>query len=188
MKPIFCLTIMALLFAGCGSSENFYRLSAEAPASSGSRSAISLGVGPVTLPSYIDRGELVYQSGPNEFQIPPNERWAGGLRDNVTQVLAADLERLLGAGEVLVYPWPPGRIPHYSVAVNVRQFHAVSGVDALLDLTWQIVNSRNEVASARQSLSLREPIQGDGYSAVVAAESRLLARAAEEMAKSFRSE
>jgi uncharacterized lipoprotein YmbA len=72
--------------------------------------------------------------------------------------------------------------------VDVRQFHAVSGVDAVLDLTWQIVNSRNGVAGSRQSLSLREPIQGDGYNAVVAAESRLLARAAEVMAASFRGE
>ena len=186
MKLIFYLTTLALFLAGCGSPENFYRLSAEVPANAGSGSAISLGVGPVTLPSYIDRAELVYQGGPNEFQIPPNERWAGSLRDNVTQVLATDLERLLGAGEVVAYPWPAGRAPHYSVSVNVRQFHAVSGVDALLDLTWQIVNSRNGVSSARQSLSLREPIHGDGYAAVVAAESRLLARAAEQIAASFR--
>jgi len=188
MKPIICLTTFALLLAGCGSSENFYRLSAEAPAGTGSRSSVSLGVGPVTLASYVDRAELVYQSGPNEFQIPPNERWAGSLRDNLTQVLATDLERSLGGSEVVAYPWPAGRVPHYAIAVNVRQFHAVSGVDAVLDLTWQIVNSRNAVAGPRQSLSLREPIHGDGYAAVVAAESRLLARAAEKMAQSFRKE
>jgi uncharacterized lipoprotein YmbA len=187
MKRIICLTTMALLMAGCGSSENFYRLSAEAPAATGHRD-ISLGVGPVTLPSYLDRAELVYQSGPNEFQVPTNARWTGSLRENISAVLATDLGRLLGAGEILVYPWTGGGAPHYAIAVSVQQFHAVSGVDAVLDLTWEIVNSRNGVASTRQSLSLREPIHGDGYGAVVAAESRLLARAAEQMAQSFRAE
>ena len=148
-------------------------------------SALSLGVGPVTLPSYIDRAELVYQSGPNEFQVPPNERWTGSLRDNISQVLATDLARKLGAREVLAYPWPAGRSPHYQIAIDISQFHAISGNDAVLDLSWQIINSTTTEASVRRSASLSEPVHGDGYSAVVAAQSRLLERCAEEMARSF---
>ena len=186
MKLHFCLTTLAFLLAGCGASDHFYRLSAEMPATTGG-SAISLGVGPVTLPSYIDRAELVYQSGPNEFQIPSNERWAGALRDNIAQALATNLEGSLGARDVVAYPWPAGGIPRRSIVVDVRQFHAISGVDAVLDFSWRMVNSSKGATIARGSALLREPIHGDGYTAVVAAESRLLGRAAEEIARSYRS-
>ena len=174
-----------MLLVSCGSSDHFYRLSAEAPASRG-QSSLSLGVGPIALPSYVDRTELVYQSGPNEFQVPPNERWAGSLRDNMSQVLATDLQRILGAREVLAYPWPAGRGPHYQIVADVRQFHGVSGDDAVLDLSWQVINTTTNQSSPRHSASLQEPIHGDGYAAVVAAESRLLGRCAEEMARSLR--
>ncbi len=184
MKAAFCLTTLLLLLAGCGSAEKFYRLSAEAPATTGG-AALSLGVGPVTLPSYVDRAELVYQSGPNEFAVPTNARWAGSLRDNITQVLAADLGRLLGGRELLAYPWPAGSPPGTEVAIDIRQFHGISGNDAVLDFSWQLLG-RNGPTSGRYSASLREPIHGDGYAAVVAAESRLLARAAEEIARTVR--
>jgi uncharacterized lipoprotein YmbA len=184
MKVLPWLATLALLLAGCGSSQNFYSLTAEAPAAHGTAS-VSLGVGPVRLPTYVDRTELVYQSGPNQFAVPADALWAGPLRDNMTDVLATNLERLLGAPEVLTFPWPPGRIPARAVTIQVRQFHAISGVDAIFDFSWQIVHPDTGTTGTRHSATLREPIHGDGYGPVVAAESRLLERAAEEIARNL---
>ncbi|MEO6872079.1 MAG: PqiC family protein [Chthoniobacterales bacterium] len=177
--------IAALLLGGCGSKQEYYRLSAEPAATSGGGDrSVSLGVGPIALPSYIDRSELVFQSGPNEFQIPPNVSWAGSLQDNIAAVLARDLQAQLGAREVLTYPWPSGRTPARRVALNVRQFHGISGSDAILEVDWRIQTSSGGTI-AHGSGSFREPIQGDGYAAVVAAESRLLADCAAAIAKSL---
>lgn len=175
--------VTALLLASCGSKQEYYRLSAEEAASSGgggSRS-ISLGVGPIALPGYIDRSELVFESGPNEFQVPPNVSWTGSLQENIAAVLARDLRAQLGAREVLAYPWPSGRAPARRVALDVRQFHGISGSDAILDTAWRIEDSSGHTIK-HGSGSFREPIQGDGYAAVVAAESRLLAQCAAAIA------
>ena len=189
MRPKFSrgavLLLVSLLLAGCGSKQEFYRLSAEAPATRGGESSLSLGVGPVTLPGYIDRSELVFQNGPNEFQIPPNVSWAGSLRDNIAAVLARDLQQLLGAREVLTMPWPSGASPHRRVALDIRQFHGISGSDAILEASWRIENESGETLS-RGSSSFREPISGDGYAAVVAAESRLLAQCGAAIAPALR--
>ncbi len=175
---------VSLVFAGCGSKAEFYRLSAESPPAATGRSEISLGVGPVSLPGYLDRSELVFQSGPNEFQIPPNVSWAGSLSDNIAAVLARDLQTQLGAREVLAYPWPAGHAPRRRVALDVRQFHGISGSDAILDVAWRIEDADGN-ALGRGGGTFREPINGDGYAAVVAAESRLLAQCAAAIAKSL---
>ena len=176
--------LVSLLAAGCGSKAEFYRLSAEAPAAATGHSEISLGVGPISLSGYIDRSELVFQSGPNEFQIPPNVSWAGSLQENIAAVLARDLQAQLGAREVLTYPWPSGRAPRRRVALDVRQFHGISGIDAILEASWRIEDSGGSTSS-RGGGTFREPINGDGYAAVVAAESRLLAQCAAAIARSL---
>ncbi|HEY2799525.1 MAG TPA: PqiC family protein [Chthoniobacterales bacterium] len=189
-QPIFlrraASLLVSLLFVGCGSKQQFYRLSAEdSAATRGGGSAISLGVGPISLPNYIDRSELVFQSGPNEFQIPPNVSWTGSLQANIASVLASELQRELGAREILTYPWPSGRAPQRRVALDIRQFHGISGSGAILDATWRIEDS-NGATISRGSGVFREPINGDGYGPVVAAESRLVAQCAVEIARSLR--
>lgn len=177
--------VAAFLLGACGSKQEYYRLSAAPAATSGGDNrAISLGVGPINLPSYIDRSELVFQSGPNEFQIPPNVSWAGSLQENIAAVLARDLQEELSAREVLTYPWPSGRAPARRVALDIRQFHGISGSDAILDVDWRIQDSSGGTIT-HGSGNFREAIQGDGYAAVVAAESRLLAQCAQAIAQSL---
>ena len=182
----FILCAAALFLVSCGSKQEYYRLSAATAASAGGGDrSISLGVGPIKLPGYIDRSELVFQSGPNEFQVPPNVSWTGSLQENIATVLARDLQEQLGAREVLTSPWPAGRAPARRVTLDVRQFYGISGGDAVLDTTWRIENSRGNTITHGGG-TFREPIQGDGYSAVVTAESRLLQQCAAAIATSLR--
>ncbi len=178
--------LLAFCLSACGSKQEYYRLSAEpAAAAQGKNSSISLGVGPISLPAYIDRSELVFQSGTNEFQIPPNVSWAGSLQASIASVLAGDLQELLGAREVLTFPWPAGRAPHRRVALDIRQFHGISGSDAILDVSWRIEDAGGSALSHGNG-SFHEPIHGDGYAAVVAAESRLLSQCAAAITRSLR--
>ena len=176
---------LTLCLTACGSKQEYYRLSAEPSASThGGNSSVTLGVGPISLPAYIDRSELVFQSGPNEFQIPPNVSWVGSLQANIASALAGDLQEQLGAREVLVFPWPAGRAPRRRVALEIRQFHGISGSDAILDASWRIEDAGGGIVS-HGSATLREPIHGDGYAAVVAAESRLLRKCAAVIARNL---
>ena len=169
-----CALAAAALLAGCGGAKDeYYRLSAAGPATVRT-SGLAVAVGPLTLPTYVDRAELVFQSGPNKFEIPAKVHWAGPLQDNFAQVLAADVGRHLRSGNVIANPAPTDTRFRYRVSVSVRQFHAISGQEAILEADWRV-----ETADTRQVLHHGEgvyhaPIQGDGYAPVVAAESDLV--------------
>ncbi len=172
---------------GCGGKPaGFYRLSAAPTAGSTRAGGIAVGVGPVNLPGYIDRTQLVFQSGENEFQVPTKASWTGPLGENVTQVLADDLGQKLNSGNVQRFPWPANARLRYQVVVNVEQFHGVSGREAILDVSWLVEDPGSRAILSRHRASLREPIQGDGYEPLVAAESRLLDQLAGAIARSVR--
>ena len=185
MMSLLALTGLALCLAGCGGAQDqYFRLSVWSPAPTGS-AGMAVGVGPVTLPAYLDRGELVFMSGANEVQIPAKVHWAGTLQDNITRTLAADLGRGIGSSNVLPYPWGANVKLRYQVTVDVRQFHAVSGGEAILEAAWRIQSPEDGQVLRRQNVRMHERIVGDGYEPVVMAESRLVERLAETISRSL---
>ncbi len=183
---VFCLGCAGFLGSCGGGKEKFYRLSAaDAAATGGSSSGLSVAVGPVSLPSYLDRAELVFASGPNEFQVPSNALWIGSLQENISRTMAADLGATLGSRNVRS-SLGVGFKPRYRVALDVKQFHGISGQEAILDLSWRVQSGAGGQTISRQSGSFRERIVGDGYAAVVRAESALLDQAAHAIAGSLR--
>jgi uncharacterized lipoprotein YmbA len=175
---------LLLTLAGCGGGQQYFRLSADGPAVLPAKGVLVV-VGPVTLPTYVDRAELVFQSADNQFEVPSKVQWTGSLQENFTRVLATDLGRRLHSGNVLTYPGPPALKASYQVVVDVRQFHAISGGDAILDVDWRIQAPQTGTILHRQNGSFHERIDGDGYAPVVAAESRLVAQLADAVAGSL---
>ncbi len=178
------VALAALLPAGCSSTpDRYYLLTASSGAPpSAAGGARSIGLGPVRIPDYIDRAELVFQSAPNRFEIPLGHRWAGALEPTITRVLAADLGASLGGRPVQPYPWDAGGRPAYTVAVNIGQFHSLSGGDAILDAAWSVIDGGSSTTLDSRTVTLREPLSEEGYEGVVAAQSRLLTRLAERIA------
>jgi uncharacterized protein len=182
-----CAALLGLLTACGGAGTNYYRLDATAPATATGAAAsdLSVAIGPVSLPSYLDRAEIVFATGPNEFQVPADALWIGSLRDNISRTVAADLGRLLGSGKVSSGFEGASR-PRYRVALNLRKFHGISGQGAILDLSWMVQDGSSGQVLSRQSAVFHEQIIGDGYGPLVAAESRLLEQCAAAIAQSLR--
>ena len=120
----------------------------------------------------LDRPELVFQSAPNIFEVPIDHRWTGRLSDNVTRVLASNLARRLPRTSVLTST--PAGASVRTLAVEIHQFHSVSGGDASLHATATISGA----TSRTRTYSLTQPLAGDGYAALTAAQSTLLAQLA----------
>src|SRR4029078_12011801 len=102
-----------------------YLRDATASATGSGVSGLSVAVGPVSLPSYVDRAEVVFATGPNEFHVPADALWIGSLHEKISATVATDRGRILGSSNVRASE--AGSHPRYRVALNIRHFHGISG-------------------------------------------------------------
>ena len=95
--------LLILCTAGCANSppSDFFILT---PVAGGAASAaaapgiepLSLGVGPVKIPEYLNRAQIVTRPGPNRLDVNEFNRWGGSLAPNISSVIAQNLAVLLG--------------------------------------------------------------------------------------------
>jgi len=147
LRPIRLLFFPLLLvsLAACGESKpvHLYVLTAVAektgtPLAPG----IPIVVGPITLPKYLDRPQIVARIATNSLDQSEFEQWGGDLNDNVTRVLAANLSALLGTDRVLIYP--PKAAAEYQVTVDVTKFEQDVDGSVVLSAFWSIVNANTD--------------------------------------------
>ncbi len=182
MRALPAILLACFLLPSCGSPpKSFYLLTAEGPLPS--RSGPGLGVGPVSLAGYLDRPNLIYQESDHRLTVVDAHRWAGDLADNLARVLSANLGRARGTGNVRVYPWENDAGLRYQITLDVRQLHGTAAGDAVLDVTWRAYALPERRLVTTRSWSETEPLEHDGYDALVAAHSRLLARLAADIAR-----
>jgi uncharacterized lipoprotein YmbA len=183
----------ALLAAGCGSApkESFYVLgSAPQPTAStpsaapAAAQALSVFVGPVTIPEDVDRAPLVMRTGPNQVEILDLHRWAEPLKSAIPRVLAEELMRELGTTRVFASRQGASQAVDYRVAVEVRRFESSLETGAVIDAVWTVTSAKGGSRSGRSVLA--EPAGSRDFQGVAAAHSRLLGRLAGEIAAGVR--
>lgn len=182
-RMLSCLT--CLLLAGCAlNSKSFYVLTADgpAPASSGS----GLGIGPVLLAEYIDRPNLVVAESTHQLGIAENHRWAGDLAASVARVTASNLGRRLNTGNIRTYPWKGDEGMRHQVTLDIRQLHGGADGHAVIEAGWTVYRLPEKTVLASKTFVAREPLSADGYPALVAAQSRLLSRLADDIAAAMK--
>jgi len=75
------------------------------PAAGAPLDDLVLGLGPVTLPDYLDRNEMLDVVGPYELKYSGQNRWVEPLGAQVRRTLAENLGTMLRPDAVLDYPW-----------------------------------------------------------------------------------
>ena len=188
------VVLLSLALGGCSNTPptRFYILSAmtdQAAAVPGKGTAI--GIGPITLPQYLNRPQIVTRVSGNQLAVAEFDQWGGDLNDNVTRVLAANLSSLLETDRVSLYPWKDEAQIGYQVMIDVASFEQDVDGSSVLTAYWSIVDPRSGKPKLMRRSSYRdrsdsappstaagtETGQGGGarpYDAIVAAMSRNL--------------
>jgi uncharacterized lipoprotein YmbA len=151
------LVVVALVLptlVGCSSSPTrLYVLSATAEKSAtASGQGIPIGIGPVTLPKYLDRPQMVARVASNSLSQGDFDQWGGDLNDNITRVLAVNLANLLGTDRVSLYPWPDPSVVGYQITLDITQFEQGPNGGATLDAFWSLTKpSSGKILLTRRS-------------------------------------
>jgi uncharacterized protein len=178
--------------AGVADRTRYYVLSPTAAALGGfapaAASSAAVGVGPVQIPRYLDRVQIVTRGANDEVEISVDDRWAEPVENGIAQVLADNLASELGSERITVFPWRGGvaRVLDYQVAVMVLRFEGSPGREVTLDARWRLLGRNGQELVLKRS-TIREPLTGAGYQPLVRGLNRTLARLAQEIAAEIQS-
>lgn len=182
--------LTALIGCGTTAPSRLYTLAAlsgsgdEAPVTVTANS-LRVHVGPVQIPKYLDRPQIVTRLSPNEIQAADFDRWAEPLQDNILRVLVENLAHLLSHEHIAVSSWEALAPANYRVSVNVSRFDGKLGGNVFLMAEWTLYNKgKNQVILEKRSVITEVSGQSD-YDSLVSAKSTALANLSREIAENI---
>jgi hypothetical protein len=185
-KPLAVVALLAL--AAClgprSDPSAFFLLSSSPADAAGAPVPVRVGVGPVTLPGYLDRPQIVTRISDDEIALSEADRWAEPLAANLVRTLEENLAGMLPGSSYVGYPWYAAGAPDYAVALDVRRFEADASGAVVLNATWRL--SRDDAQVAGGATRIEEQAVGSDRAAAVAAHSRALAELSREIAAAVR--
>jgi len=193
---------VCLGLTGCAVSDpTQYFTLAQAPAPTAERTAtastaeggvgqttnVSIGVGPVIIPAYLDRRQIVTRTGTDQVELSAFHRWAEPLEDGMARILAEEIAARVPTERVVTFPWRGvvARAIQYQVVVTVVRFDGQPGGDVTLDTRWRILDPHGEEHAFRRSTVI-ETVKGPGHEPIVAAMTRAVVSLSREIALEIR--
>lgn len=186
---ILFLVISLFIITGCASTEpsRYYLLS---PISSAPESnklsdppCVGLIVGPVRLPEYTNRPQIVTRSSQNELSRAQFDLWAEPLSDTFSRVLAENLTRLVCTKSVSLFLWNTSAPVDYRVIMEVMKMDGTLGKEAVLEAWWSIVSGKDSKVLASRQSKFAEAVTSPSYEAFVQAHSRALEALSRDVAQ-----
>ena len=185
------LSMAAICLGGCRSqSPRFYTLSpiqedqVTAKRKSPAQNAI-VGIGPVKLADYLDQSMLVTRTSDNLAVKAEFDRWVGSFKDNFINVLADNIGVLLPTERIYLFPWRLSVPIDYQVAVDIVRCDGRLGDAAWLEARWSLFGGPERKLLKTYRSNIREPVSGADYAALVAAQSRALAKLSQEIVEAI---
>ncbi|HCC54894.1 MAG TPA: hypothetical protein DEQ20_08235 [Desulfobulbaceae bacterium] len=187
------ILLCGLLLAGCARTApvSYYQMAAletgrKAPVTAeGGRMVI--GIGPVKLPEYLDRPQIITRLTANRLQLSDSYRWAEPLSENIPRVLGENLSALLGTDHILQHPWPSSRTIDCQLIVEVLHFENESDGAARLVVRWSLKGRDGGIVLSERRSSYRIPATAHDQEGLVAALNEALGSFCREIAQELTS-
>lgn len=181
--------LLALLLGACATTapSRFYVLSSPPEAGPGvkGRNCIVLGMGPVEIPAYLDRPQIVVRISPNEIQPSDFEQWGEPLAQGVARVMAEAIAAEVCVKRVEFFPWKSFSGVDYQVSLRIKHFEASPGERVELSAHWSLYGSDPRKPLREGTINLKEPMPARGYQEMVAGQSRLLQAGAKQITEAL---
>jgi uncharacterized lipoprotein YmbA len=173
--------------AACVSSPpaRYYALTPVPPpaTSAPGRPAATVAVGPIELPQYLNRPQIVTRKAGNELALDELNRWAEPVAAGFLSVLCVDLRAELGSADIHAYPVPASVAVTHRLTARVERFEPDASGNAVLVIDWRLLDGDGRPLRPPQHGNYRAAIaRGTGYDAVAAALSDTIAQLAKDLA------
>ncbi|WP_082049738.1 membrane integrity-associated transporter subunit PqiC [Thalassospira sp. HJ] len=157
----YLVLLIAPVLVACASPsvpDQYYLLSPMAQPASSSGATRVIGVGPVSIPSYLDRSTIVTRSAANRPEVKSGYRWAEPLAENINRVLMDNLDRAGVASRLEVFPWNSRDMVEWQVVVDIDAFERQADGNVNLTARWKLVHfSTGEIVAAAKYNKVSAP-------------------------------
>jgi uncharacterized protein len=138
-----------------------------------------------TIPAEVDRMQIVLHETSTRLTIRETDRWAAPLRDQIPNVLVADLRHVLPTASISNDPRVIGSATPLRLNVDIEEFSALPGQEATVRARWKVASAAPSASQVGEYTS-RQPVPNAQLDGVVLAWSRGLAEVSSAIAASLR--
>lgn len=174
------VALPVLLFtAGCISvqsspSSRFYALQsfkeANVPVSDvDALTNLTVGIGPVSLPEYCNRPQIVTRNSDDSLNFAQFDRWAEPLDKAMARTISHNLALLLPRINVETFPWNSIMPVKYQVIMNTLQLDCRLDKQVVLFMQWSILDAQSKKKLFDKRSDYRIPVGTHNYSDLVQA-------------------
>ena len=136
---------------------------------SNSDNAFTIGLGPIKLPPYLDRPEIVTRAAANRLELSKEDRWGESVQNGFTSAMQRDLAAETGTENIIIFPWYNTVHIDMQVQIDVYRFETDSQGLAHLSAKWTLLDStgKNILYTVESSVT-QQSKPGDMTDAVAA--------------------
>jgi len=183
--------IFALFFSGCLSissspASRFYTLHTlskdEAVEKSEFSSSIVIGIGPVKIPDYLNRPQIVTRDKSQMLKFAEFDRWGEGLSAGILRLINENLSAMLPQASIERFPWNLLLPVKYQVIVDVIQLECRLDEDVYLLVQWSMLDLVDKHMVMTRRSEFRQPIRQKNYEGLADALSSACAGLSREIA------
>jgi uncharacterized lipoprotein YmbA len=136
----------------------------------------------VVLPEHLNRPQIVTRQNGHQVKVDEFNRWAEPLEMHVSTILAENLSMLLGTEEIVITNRSKQVDVDYYLSVQCIRFDGWPGKAARLDCRWSLGTGDDFATAHPERFSAIQPLEGSGYTDLVATLSRMLGDLSREIA------
>ena len=182
--------VLLLGLAGCSplrpkeDPTQYYVLKAKSTGSLTSGPKLAVGVGPATIPGYLERDEIVTAGAASNLQVAEFHIWAEPLDKAVIHVVARNMSQLLNSPAVVPFPDADAKVD-YKTEIVIRRFEMGADHKVHLEASYFVESSpRSDEKGTSRSRSIVVGVsQPESHDAIVDAMSVALAELSKSIAR-----
>lgn len=148
-------------------------------------SDVFIGIGPVKIPGYQDRPQIVTQGKEKTLKFAQFDRWGESLDLGLARLIAEDLAVMLPGAKFTLYPWNSSIPVKYQVVVEIVQLDSELDKDLFLAAQWLVIDAENSKTMIIKRSEFLQPIIPRDYSGLAKALSIVCASISGEIAEAL---
>lgn len=185
MKKSFLLCLF--LLQGCVSAPptQFYSLEALIPPqtiSAKNEKQPLVGISQISLPSALERKQLVSRDSKGLLQLHEQHQWAALLKQNMTEVMAKNLASQQPNAWFKAHPWSLLGKVDYRLVIDVTRLDMIFGKKIDFSVDWTLLNEKNHAILQHDTIALTLPLADEKVATAVSGLNTLLSQLSEKLA------